>query len=125
MAQGTGTTLTFASFTANLLDISGPGLSRDVVETTHMGTTVAKTFEPADLYDGGEVNATIEYDGSKNPPITGTSGAVVIDWSGTGAGYKSTFNGFLTAFEPQAAINERMTATLTIKVTGAVTPAAS
>lgn len=125
MAQGTGTTVTFGTsgFSFSLLDISGPGLSRDAVETSYMGTTTAKTFEPADLYDGGEFNVTGAYTGAVSPPITNAAETITIDWSGTGVGYKSTFSGFMTAFEPQAAIDERMTFTATIKVTGAVSAA--
>lgn len=114
---GNGTTLTFSGITANLIDINGPNLERGEVETTHMGTTTARTYSPDDLYDAGEVTCTVEYNG-ENFPITGAAATLTIDWGG--AGNTSAVSAFLKSVSPGAAIGERMTADLSFKCSGAV-----
>jgi len=119
--QGTGTTLTFGTsgFTSELLSIGGPGWSRESVDTAHMGTTTSLSFEPADLYDGGELTVEFAFDPSKTPPLTAVVETITVDWAGLGAGQIWSFSGFMTNYEPgSAAINERMTASATLKVTG-------
>jgi hypothetical protein len=123
--DGLGTTISMASLSGNLLSVDGPGLERGTINSSHMGTTVAETFIPKTLYDGGEVELTMEHDGSQTPPITGSAAAVVINWAGAGAGYKTTFSAFCTGYKPKAQIGERMEATLKLKVTGAVASAQS
>lgn len=120
---GTGTILAFATsaFSANLIDIGGPSQERASIETTHMATATAHSFIPGDLVDGGEVDITFEYNGDDTPPIDQAIEVVTINWGGVGAGFTSSFNAFMTNFTPGAAIEERMTATATLKVDGAVT----
>ena len=118
---GNGTTITFAtsSFAANLLSVGGPGSSRQSIETSHMGTTVNHTFIPDDLVDNGEVSIELEFDGYDSPPIAELVETVTINWGGTGDTY--AFSGFMTNYEPTAPMGDRMTATATLKVTGAIT----
>jgi hypothetical protein len=127
--QGTGST---AVFTTNgfeggvtFIDLSG-SMSRGVVETTHLGTTVAKTFEPEDLYDGGEFSMTIDWIPNE---LNVTGGfllslqgqTVTITFSNSGADtYAATMFCTGVNWGPIAA-NERMTASVNMKVTGAVT----
>lgn len=122
---GIGTTVTFgtSSFSANIISVSGPGSSREAVETTHLGTTTAKTFVPSDLIDGGEMSMTIQHDGTLDPPENAAAETITIDWGGAGTGEKWTFSGFVTAYEPSAEIEEVMTADMTVKVTGDITRA--
>jgi len=122
--DGTGTTITFgtSAFAANLIDVDGPGQERGAIDVTHMASTEIESLE-ASLVDGGDVGLTFEYLGSDDPPIDQPAEEIIIDWAGAGTGYKSTFSGFLTNFRPRAAIGERMTATATLKVAGAVLPA--
>lgn len=123
--QGTGTTITFAtsSFSADVLSIGGSGASRDAVETTHMGTTTGKTFAPADIEDSGEFSMEIAFLGSLTIPtlLGAVAEAITIDWAGTGTGYKWGFSGFCTSFDVTSSINERMTANVTVKVSGDIT----
>lgn len=120
---GTGTTITFGTsgFAANLLSIDGPGISRESIDTSHMGTSNAHTFTPGDLYDGGSIDITFEFAGDDDPPYDGAEELITIDWGGAGTGKKWTFNAFMTDYSPGAAIDERMEASATLKVTGAVT----
>lgn len=122
--EGIGTTITFGTtgFSANLLDVSGPSIERGSIETTHMGTTLAKTFIAEQLYDPGGVDITIEFNGGDIPPAKSSTATetITIDWAGaTGSGTWS-FSGFMTNYQPTAAIGERMQATATIKATGPI-----
>lgn len=121
---GTGTTIVMpvSSFDAVLISIDGPSNERASVDTTTMATTAALTKIPASLHDGGTLTLEVEFDGTVDPPIDAAiETAIVIDWAGAGVGSKWTFGGFCTGFTPSAAIDERMTASMTIEVTGAIT----
>jgi len=117
MAQlGTGTTITFATseFSAEILSVDGPSRSRESVQTSHMGSTDYHTFTPADLVDGGEVTIEIAHQSTTSPPIGGVAESITIDWGGNGDA--DVFTGFVTGYTPNAAIDERMTASMTVKV---------
>lgn len=118
-ADGHGATLTFAGFVANLLGIDGPNLSRDGIDSTHMGTTVSKDYIPADLVEPGEISCEVEFDVQAVPPITGPKQTLVIVW-GSGATLKTwtwTNAAFMTGFKGGAKSGERMTGTASFKVT--------
>ncbi len=121
MAQlGTGTTITMSGFTANILSVDGPSMTRESIQTSHMSTTNYHTFIPASLVDGGELTLEVEFGATTAIPITGSATTVTIVWGGT-ANTSWSFSGFLTAFTPNAAIDERMTASATIKIAGEIT----
>lgn len=120
-SDGHGTTIAFgtSTFTANLIDVSGPGISRAPIDTSHMGTATAMTAIPASLYDGGEVTITVEHAGDDAPPITAAAEVITINWAGSGETW--VFNAFVSGYEPGASIGERMQATMNLKVSGVVT----
>lgn len=123
---GTGTTITFgtSAFSADILDVSGPNLQRGSVDLSHMGTTTARTFVPTDLYDGGEVTFDILFDPADAlPPINGDAETITIDPAGVGATDTLQFSGFMTGFEYGFPFEDRMTASVTVKVAGAVAKA--
>ncbi len=125
-AQGTGTTLTFgtSSFSADLLSVNGSGATRDAIDTTHMGTTTGKTFIPGEIVDFGEFQAEIAFLGTQTLPtlLEAAAETISINWGGVGAGNIWSFSGFCTAFDvTSGAINERMTANITVKVSGDIT----
>ncbi len=118
-ADGQGTTLTFSGFIANLISVDGPNFSRPAIEATHMGTTVARTYIPADLIEPGEVNCEVEFDVQALPPIGGAAATLVIVW-GSGATTKTwtwTNGAFMTSFKGGAKTGERMTGSATFKLT--------
>ena len=121
--EGTGTILTFGTtgFSANLLSVGGPGLERQKIDNTHMGTTVARTSFPSTLYEVGEVDIEFEFNGDDSPPIDQPAEAITIDWAGQGAGFRDQFSGYMTNYNKTSAIGERMTATATLVGTGAIT----
>lgn len=120
---GTGTTISFSSsFFAEVLDISGPGFSREPVDTSHMGTTTAKTYMPGDLYDGGELTVEMAFVPATDMtvPIAAVAEEVIITFPDSTTS-TLTFDAFMIGFEESIPLEERMTATATLKVTGAVT----
>lgn len=120
MDIGTGIVITFSTgFFAEILDVSPPGASRESIQTSHMGTTAAHTFTPADLVDWGEMTVEMGFLPSTAPPMTGVAESITITFPNSGAAVW-TFTGFMTGFEPSAPLEDRMTASATIKVTGAV-----
>jgi len=116
---GNATTITFAGFTGDLLSIGLSGVSRPAVDVSTLGTTTARAFVPSDLYDGGELEARIHWTGTETIPITGASTATTIAWGGTIN--DTTFNSFVIGFSIDATEGEAMIATVTFKITGAVT----
>lgn len=122
---GTGTTVLFgtSSFSADVLNVSWSSISREVVNTSHMGTTNDHTFMPVDLVDNGEITMEIAFIGTLSPPIitNGAAETITVDWAGAGTGHKWSASAFQTGFEITGPLEDKMTATLTLKVTGAVT----
>lgn len=129
MAQdvGTGATLTFSANTGwdssavDIQTISWSGISREAIETTHLGTTTARTFMPGDLYDPGEVTMELSYDDGVDTPILLADTAETITLTFPTSGATFACSGFCTSFEVNVPLEERMTATLTWKMTGAIT----
>lgn len=126
---GNGVTIAFgtSSFTAEIVSFTPPGWSRESIETSHAGTTDAKTFMPADLVDYGELSMTIHFNPDLEPPVDGAAETITITFAGGGATW--AFSGFMTAYEPGDADgvgDEKIEADITVKVSGAitVTPAA-
>jgi len=126
---GTGATVGFgtSSFSANITGININGISRGVVDTTHLGTTTARTFIPTDLIDAGEFELEIQHDVSKYPPIKGAAETITLTYplstGGTTAGSYS-FTGFATNYDANIPLEELQTGTLTIKISGDITTVA-
>ena len=121
MLIGTGTTVSFnAVAIAEVLDVTPPAMSRESVQSSHMGTTVAHTFLPTKLYDGGEVTLEIAFDPKLTTAFTNVDAQEVIITFPDSAGTTWTFQAFITGYEPADPLEDRMTATLTLKVTGEI-----
>jgi len=133
---GTGTTIVFGTtgYTAELLSISWSGMARDAIETTHMATDTtpgttefgSATFMAVDIADGGTVTAEVHFNPDTTPPLGDTYTAETITITFPKYGTDATaanwaFSGFCTTFEVSAPMEDKMTATLTIRVTGGVT----
>lgn len=116
---GTGTSITFASgFMAEILNVNHSGISREAVDDTHMGTTTARSFQPSDLYDPGELSVELQFDETTKPPITNASETVTVTFP-SGTTWAAT--GFMTGFEYTDPLEDKMTATATLKFSGDIT----
>ena len=129
--DGHGTTITIPGITSvRIIDVNGPGIKRDVIGASNMSTASAEEYIAAALYDGGEVSVTIEFTGNESPQIlnelTTTEDLIeniTIDWAGDRGAGSYTFSAIMTEFKPKAASKDKMTADVTMKVTGAITVA--
>ncbi len=120
---GTGVAATYnSSFFADALSISWGGISREPIETTNLGTTVARTFVPGDLYDPGELSVEMQLAPAVSPPIITGAAAETVTLTYTDSGAATwACSGFMTSFEVGVPLEERVTGTATIKYSGAVT----
>ena len=118
---GDGASITFgtSSFTGSWKTLQHTGVSRASVDTTHLGTTNAKTFMSGDLYDPGEISGTLSYDPTSQPPYSGAAETVTITFPD---GTTMAASGFVTNFdEPSLENDVEMIASVTIKLSGAIT----
>lgn len=121
MDSAFGTTITFgtSNFSADLLDVTPPGPSREVIDISHMGLASGfKEFMPSDLVDWGEAKLTVAFDPATVPPIAAAAETVTITFPD---GTTWAFTGFLTKYESKAPMEDKMTADVTVKVSGKVT----
>lgn len=122
---GTGTTLTFSGLDAQLelLSVEHSGFSTVSVDTTHMGTSTARTFIPGNLYDPGILTCEFNWEPAHDVPTIAIDTSGVVDYAGVGATDTWTFDGFLMDFTINSPLEDKMTATAVIKLTGAVAKA--
>ena len=116
----TGMTVVFgtSAFSAQILDIRPPGAKRGEIDTSHMGTSVNKTFTPEDFVDRGEMEMDIHFNPDTTPPIAAAAETITITFP---AAATWAFTGFVTEYMPDAPLNNKMTATVKVKVSGAIT----
>ena len=110
-------------------DISGPSMTQDAVEVTARDTHKWRAFTPG-LRDGGEVTFDLIYDPDlpSHSATNTTTGLVNFLLTGTAKTFRLimsdtnyfSFSGIVTAFTPESPLEDAMTASCTIKVTGAV-----
>jgi len=123
MYIGTGTTVSFGgSPIGEILDVTPPGVSRETVQSSTMGSVDAHTFLGTKLYDGGEVSLEIALNPTSSWVISSgdAAQAMVITFPDSGSTTWG-FDAIVTGYEPADPLEDRMTATLTFKVTGAIT----
>jgi hypothetical protein len=118
--QGQGTTIQIGiadiSFLAGIIDLTPPGASREAIDMTDFGDGTARIFEPAELVDYGELSVDVIFDPADIPDITGTTQYVIITYpDATLFG----FHAFITGVEASVPMDDKATATITMKVTGA------
>ena len=122
---GTGLTVSGTTFTAEILSASLSGLSREAIDTTHMGSTTARSFIPSELYDAGEITFEVAFEpgASATLPVSAAAGTITVTHTDTGAATWAD-SGFCTNMEWTVPLEDRATASITYKLTGAwtVTP---
>ena len=115
----TGASITFSSgFLAQITSINHSGIERPAIDTSHFGTTTARTFIVGSLFDAGTLEVGLVFDPDTKMPITGAAESVTITYSD---GSTWVASGFLTGFTVTAQLEERVEATATLKFTGDIT----
>ena len=128
---GQGTFVTFggivgsgtAAYKVNSVSLSG--LTRDVVDASHLLTTGGKVFLASEMYDPGELTLEIHHDPSLNPlsilTNVATNQVCTIAFANGGS---STLvwsaYALASSFEASAPKDDLMTGTLTLKLTGSI-----
>jgi len=112
---------------AQVQTIGGPSLSQDAIDVTHHSSTNGWREFVAGLRDGGEVTFDIQYDpagathdagtGIINDLENGTLRNFQLVFPDTGSTTWS-FSGIYTAFEPSAPVDDKLSASVSIKVSG-------
>lgn len=117
---GNGLTVEFATsgYTSQITSVQPYSMTRESLDTSHMGTTTALTFMAAALYDGGELTMEMHFNPDTSPPITGATEAVIVRF---GSSATASFSCFLIEVTPAVPNNEIMTHSASFKITGAVT----
>tara|TARA_Y100000361_G_scaffold37821_1_gene32377 strand:- start:12808 stop:13236 length:429 start_codon:yes stop_codon:yes gene_type:complete len=118
----------------SITDLSPPSVTKDTIEVTSHGDSGIRKYIGG-LVDFGEVSITVNYDPddtahtnfrtlaeTPNDVADATNTGFKITYADTGATVL-TFNGIVTGFEQEAPIDGQLSATITIKVSGAVTKA--
>lgn len=112
----TGITVGFASgFFAQILNVDEDEMTREAIQTSHMGTTGGHTFIPSKLYDPGGVTVEMLHDGEVAPPIQGATEEVSVGYP-DGTGY--SIDGFMTGYKRVGALEDMIRATARIKFSG-------
>jgi len=128
----TKTTVVFATsgFTAEIMSIGFPSISRESIDTSHFASTLpaqddfgSKTFIPACLTDAGEFTMEIHFNPITTPPIERATESITVTWPLSDGDTTSTiwtFDGFVTGEDMTGPLDDKMTATITVKITGDV-----
>lgn len=118
------------NFTAlgEITDITPPSVTKETIETTHHGSSGIRSYIGG-IVDFGECSITVNYDPD------GTEHNAIRDLAKTAndtAGYEfqitfpdagsstETFAGIVTGFEQETPMDDKLSATFTIKVSGSV-----
>ena len=126
---GTGLTIAFedTGFSAEILSVNGTDISRESIATSHMGTTTWLRFMPSDLADPGGLEIEIAFapdnnlEGTSQPPITSDPEKITVTfpiYPGQNVAAYFDSQGFATNWSWGAPLEDKMTASLTIKLTG-------
>jgi hypothetical protein len=117
---------------ANISSISGPNMTRDSVDiSTLTSTNITKEFIPG-LVDGGEITCELNYNETDAVILTGTTYGInnhypvywEIEFPDTASiSAASSFNGagFITSLGHTLDTGSKISQSVTIKLTGAVT----
>ena len=129
---GNGTTFSYdGGDVADVLSISTPSVSTATIDTTNIGS-IHRTFI-AGTIDSGEMSLEIMYDPNSDTDIedawdnTATAAPVakpcIITFADAGTA-TFEFSAILVGFSASVAIDDKVTASLTLRVSGAITVAA-
>lgn len=112
---------------AEVTGIGGPGGSLELIDATHMESPSAFREYIASLRDSGELSVDLNFlpgnvgqRGFRTDMVNGTRRNWQLVWTDSPT-TTWAFAGFVTGFEPSAAIDDKLAASATIKVTGPIT----
>ena len=122
-----GTTISLGGTdVGQVFGIAGPSTQAETVDVTDHDTTTLYREFLGSLIDGGEVTLEIHYDpmlashrAARAILDSGLETAVVLTFTDT-ASTQATFQALVTQAEPNAPVDDKLSMTLGLKVSGAV-----
>lgn len=114
---GTGATLAHSGLTFPILSIDGPNITREKIQASKMTTTGWHDYLYASLKDPGDLVLTVEWTGVL-PTFATTAASTALTLSNSNT---LTGTGVITSFEPSTPLEDKMTAQVTISLSGAIT----
>lgn len=129
--EGTGASIQFGSsaFSSDLISLTLPEITREAIDTTHLGTVSAKSSKPAKLRNVGEIQAEFDHDPAAIDLTKRDAEQITINYpllSGQVTPTKLVFNGFVTSQGgEEMKVDQRMSTKATIKVNGDITVVAA
>ena len=123
---GTGSTITFGTsgFTGEILSIGGKDFSRPAIDSTHLGTTVYRTFFPGDLSDPGGIELEIQFDPDEDAPINAVAETITVTFPLPAGGITPATmaaTGFITDWDFAVPLEDKMMQNITIKLSDTIT----
>ena len=119
---GTSATVTFgtSAWSFEMIDLSWSGMERNFIDSSHLGTTVARTFLLGDLYDPGAltIQGHLDTDAAGNPILTNALETVTLTFPNAKT-YSAS--GGLQSHELGIPLEDKMGVTAVIKFSGAIT----
>lgn len=123
---GTNGTEVFTTI-AEVVSINGPGQKLDLIDATHMESPNAFREYIPSLLDGGEVSFDVNFlpgnanqAGLRTDLTSRTKRNFQLVWTDS-APTTYSFAGYVTAFEPSAKIDDKLMASVTVKITSDIT----
>jgi hypothetical protein len=125
VSTGYGIEVAFASgFLAQITDVTLPEWAREKIDVSHTQSPDRRMeYIMADLVDSGELEVELNFDPAAEPPIDDDFEPVTVTFP---SGTTWEFSGALMNYGGEAPLDDRMTATATLAITGkiTITPAA-
>ena len=94
-----GTTVTWGTSTElnalKVMAVRVGGISREDVDTSHLGTTGYKTYQPSDLIEGGTLEIDVQYDPTVAIPHSADAETLTIAPGGQSSSAKLTGPGYI------------------------------
>lgn len=115
-----------ATTIAEVVNISGPNISRDFIDVTHQESPSKAREFITNLIDGGEITLELNF-----LPANSTQKDLIDDiYVDTAQSYSVvwidgpttwSFTGFIQSAEPSAPVDNKLSLSVTIKITGLIT----
>jgi predicted secreted protein len=120
--SGFGTALTIGGAITEVVDINGPNVNRPPIDVTHMASDNGYREYIAGLSDGGEITFTLNFIKAVATTLLGYFDSSTQQTSSTMVLANSlgtiTFTGIYTNYSVRATIDDRVTADVTVKISG-------
>lgn len=114
---------------AGVTNIGGPGLTLETIDVTNHSSASAWREFVGGLKDGGEISVDIVFDPVDATHRNASGGLLFLLTTRASGSFSITFpqatvwsfTAFVTSFEPSGAVADGLTASVTLKITGAPT----